>query len=85
MIIDIILLIIICVVIGRTAEYIYGKFNIYCIKCKGCGTKIVSKYKSDISESELANIYNYTIIDNKYYCPTCVNVQVRRKIIDAGI
>jgi len=81
---DIIMFILLCIAIGYASERIYNLLGFHYIKCKGCSTKIRIRARH-ISESELANIYSYTIIGNKYYCPTCINVQVRRKIIEAGI
>ena len=78
MIHDIIMLILLCIFIGCVMEkvdtYIHKLIGIYSIKCEKCGIKIKVRNRHT-SESELADIFNYTIIDNKYYCPRCTNIK----------
>jgi hypothetical protein len=74
MIHDVIMFILLCVFIGWAGEHIYKLIGIHFIKCKKCGTKIKVRNRHT-SESELASIFNYTTIGNKYYCPRCTGIK----------
>jgi len=70
----IIIFIILCIVIGWAGDSIYKLIGIHSIKCEKCGAKIKVRNRHT-SESEMADIFNYTIIGDKYYCPICASIK----------